>query len=492
MNKIQRERLSGSLWMFIRSFGVGVLLLSLAGCAQLTSVVSKIDGTTDTESVVSEESVAEESASAETVAEKPKPSKLYEWKGDGRKVSRIIIDTDKQRASFYSGEEEIGWSTIASGLPKHPTPVGEFAVIEKTANKRSNLYGKVVKGGRVIHSNAKAGRDPVPAGASFEGAHMPYFMRLTYDGIGLHAGPIPRPGQPASHGCIRLPSTLAPVLFKHVSHGTPVKIVGNGPNYGNYMEKQRIAAAQRAAREAEQKRLAEQNAAEAAASGAAEAVVASVPVAEASRRLSPAERSADPAPTRVATEPSPRASSPQQEAPTRIAPSSPPDSEQSAPERSASAPGPSTPAQAGPAPAVESTLDPAASSITDEGTTPSAPSSAAREAPAPEPERNTDATPTSGESSQAATPPAAPEAPRSSVEVVSPPEAPPAAAPTATADTREEPKASASESPANPVTSPVVSPTLTPPPPATSGEAPPAPLAPRVEAQSAEAAGSEG
>jgi len=478
--------------MFIRSFGVGVLLLSLAGCAQLTSVVSKIDGTTDTESVVSEESVAEESATAETVAEKPKPSKLYEWKGDGRKVSRIIIDTDKQRASFYSGEEEIGWSTIASGLPKHPTPVGEFAVIEKTANKRSNLYGKVVKGGRVIHSNAKAGRDPVPAGASFEGAHMPYFMRLTYDGIGLHAGPIPRPGQPASHGCIRLPSTLAPVLFKHVSHGTPVKIVGNGPNYGNYMEKQRIAAAQRAAREAEQKRLAERNAAEAAASGAAEAVVASVPVAEASRRLSPAERSADPAPTRVATEPSPRASSPQQEAPTRIAPSSPPDSEQSAPERSASAPGPSTPAQAGPAPTVESTLDPAASSITDAGTTPSAPSSAAREAPAPEPERNTDATPTSGESSQAptqaATPPAAPEAPRPSVEVVSPP-APPAETPTAATDTRAEPKASASESPP----SPVVSPTLPRPPSAASGEGEaPAALAPQVEAQSAEAAGSEG
>jgi hypothetical protein len=460
--------------MFIRSFGLGVLLLSLAGCAQLTSVVSKIDGTTDKESVGSEESVAEEAASAETVAEKPKPSKLYEWKGDGRNVSRIVIDTDQQRASFYSGEEEIGWSTIASGLPKHPTPVGEFAVIEKTANKRSNLYGKVVKGGRVIHSNAKAGRDPVPAGASFEGAHMPYFMRLTYDGIGLHAGPIPRPGQPASHGCIRLPSTLAPVLFKHVSHGTPVKIVGKGPNYGNYMEKQRIAAAQRAAREAEQKRLAEQKVAEAAATGATDAEVASVPVAEASVSLSPAERPADPAPTTVAADRSPRPSAPQQEAQTQITPSSPPDSKPSASERSVSTPGPAAPPRADPAPNVESPQGPPASSVTDADTAPSAPSSVAREAPAAQPERNTDATPTSGESSQAPT------------QAATPP-----AAPTATNDTREEPKASASESPANPVTSPVASPTLPPPPSATSGEAPAA-LAPRVEAPSAEAAGSEG
>lgn len=211
------------------------------------------------ESAIAAEEESEATAAAESteiVAETPppKPSKLYEWNGQGRKISQIIIDTDQQQARFYSGDEEIGWSTIASGLPKHPTPVGEFAVMEKIANKRSNLYGKVVKGGKVIHGSAKAGRDPIPPGARFEGAHMPYFMRLTYDGIGLHAGPIPRPGHPASHGCIRLPSTLAPVLFEHVPHGTPVKIVGQGPDYGNYMEKQRIAAA-RAAREAEQRRL---------------------------------------------------------------------------------------------------------------------------------------------------------------------------------------------------------------------------------------------
>ena len=53
---------------------------------------------------------------------------------------------------------------------------------------------------------------------------MPYWMRLTSYGIGMHAGIIPKPGEAASHGCIRLPKELAPVLFESVNVGTPVTI----------------------------------------------------------------------------------------------------------------------------------------------------------------------------------------------------------------------------------------------------------------------------
>jgi hypothetical protein len=253
----------------VKVCGAGTLAVTLGACTELARLGSKPDATSASPVVAAE---PEPTPVVEQIeSEPPKPSKLYEWNADGRPVSRIEIDTDAQRARFFAGDEEIGWSTVASGLPKHPTPTGQFSVIEKVENKRSNLYGKVVKNGKVIKSSAKAGRDPIPAGASFEGAHMPYFMRLTHDGIGLHAGPIPRPGQPASHGCIRLPSTLAPVLFKHVSHGTQVEIVGSGPSYGNYIEKQRIAAAQQArvAREAEERRAAEQAAASAVAQDAA-------------------------------------------------------------------------------------------------------------------------------------------------------------------------------------------------------------------------------
>jgi hypothetical protein len=80
----------------------------------------------------------------------------------------------------------------------------------------------------------------------FAGAKMPYFLRLTGDGVGLHAGPIPRPGHPASHGCIRLPGALAERLFSQVPVGTPVTITGSGPDYGDYRGR---LAAQGAARQ---------------------------------------------------------------------------------------------------------------------------------------------------------------------------------------------------------------------------------------------------
>ncbi len=167
----------------------------------------------------------------------PKSDKLFQWSGDGRTVTRIHIDTDTQRARFYAGDEAIGWTTIATGVSSHPTPRGEFSILEKVRDKRSNLYGKIVdRNGRVLRGSAHS-QDPVPRGARFVGANMPYFMRLTYDGIGLHAGPIPNPGQPASHGCIRLPPQVAQAVFAHVGPDTAVTVVGDGPDYGNYAER---------------------------------------------------------------------------------------------------------------------------------------------------------------------------------------------------------------------------------------------------------------
>jgi lipoprotein-anchoring transpeptidase ErfK/SrfK len=142
----------------------------------------------------------------------------------------VWIDVDAQRARFYSGEEEVGWTVVATGVRRYPTPIGRFAVIEKLKKKRSNLYGKIYDArGRLVNSDARRGRDRIPAGGRFVGASMPYFMRLTYDGLGMHAGPIPRPGHRASHGCIRMPKAVAPVVFAHVPIGTPVTITGEGP-----------------------------------------------------------------------------------------------------------------------------------------------------------------------------------------------------------------------------------------------------------------------
>ncbi|MBK1723919.1 L,D-transpeptidase [Thiocystis violacea] len=225
-----------------------LLVLNLAGCDALARFTAKPDQPAD-EPAIAEEAPAPIPASKEQKPikeHKIKPSPLYEWKGEGQPVTRIVINTNEQKAHFYHGGDEIGWATVATGVAKHPTPTGKFQVTEKVENKRSNLYGKVYgKGGRVLRSSVKVGRDPIPSGGRFEGATMPYFMRLTGDGVGLHAGPIPRPGQPASHGCIRMPKKIAPVVFAHVSTGTEVEIVGKGPSYGDYVSKQRAIAAQR-------------------------------------------------------------------------------------------------------------------------------------------------------------------------------------------------------------------------------------------------------
>jgi len=173
----------------------------------------------------------------------PPPSRLYEWYGSNEYVSHIEISINEQKARFYSGDKQVGWTTIASGIQRYPTPVGTFAVLEKVQNKKSNLYGRIYnKEGKLIKRNAKMGVHPVPAGGYFKGASMPYFLRLTNDGIGLHAGPIPRPGNRASHGCIRMPKNLAPILYRYVDIGTPVTIKGNGPSYSTYVAKQRRSA----------------------------------------------------------------------------------------------------------------------------------------------------------------------------------------------------------------------------------------------------------
>ncbi|WP_058556691.1 L,D-transpeptidase [Thiohalocapsa sp. ML1] len=247
------------------AFALVVLLGLLGGCAQMSfpelppGLTNRPQPAAETQPSPEDEAagaVAEtieppEPTAEEPTAAKPKPGKLYEWSGDGRQLTRIIIDTNEQTARFFAGDDPVGWSTVATGVANHPTPRGEFSILEKVRDKRSNLYGKIVaRDGRVLKGSAHS-RDRVPAGARFVGANMPNFMRMTYDGIGMHAGPIPNPGSPASHGCIRMPPTLAEAVFAHVGSGTAVTVVGNGPDYGNYAERiAREQAEQRARRAA--------------------------------------------------------------------------------------------------------------------------------------------------------------------------------------------------------------------------------------------------
>lgn len=175
-----------------------------------------------------------------------------EWTGGDRPITSMVMNVDVQRVTLYNGKDVVGWTYCASGIPSFPTPTGEFKVLEKIKDKVSNLYGKGFdKNGKLVNSDFKQGRDLLPEGGHFQAAKMTYFMRLTGDGVGMHIGPIPKPGRRASHGCIRLPSKMAPILFTHTAVGTPVTITGSGPDYQTYLkqsaEKSRANSAKLAA-----------------------------------------------------------------------------------------------------------------------------------------------------------------------------------------------------------------------------------------------------
>jgi hypothetical protein len=162
----------------------------------------------------------------------PTQPTVYHWDdalaSSTKGAPRIRIGLKQQKATIYKGNTEIGWTAVASGLPSHPTPTGSFKILEKTVDKRSNLYGRIYNAsGSVINGDADTRKDKVPAGGKFEGSYMKYWMRLTGGGVGLHVGPQPRPGYRASHGCIRLPEYMAERIFRLVSLGTPVTIVAD-------------------------------------------------------------------------------------------------------------------------------------------------------------------------------------------------------------------------------------------------------------------------
>jgi lipoprotein-anchoring transpeptidase ErfK/SrfK len=172
-----------------------------------------------------------ETAKAEPVvpetptAPEPDPV-LYEWNGSRIPGSPSVkIDLSEQKARIYKAGQEVGWTYVATGTTNHRTPTGSFRIMEKKADKRSNLWGIVQNSsGGTINSNARNGSSHIPKGGKFVGAPMPHWMRLTSSGIGMHGGPIPNPGSPASHGCIRLPYGMAEQLFAELPSGTPVTV----------------------------------------------------------------------------------------------------------------------------------------------------------------------------------------------------------------------------------------------------------------------------
>ena len=135
-------------------------------------------------------------------------------------AKEIVIDLSKQKLYVKEGKQIILTSDISSGNRLHPTPTGSFSVFKKERYHNSTLYP--------IREDGKRG-----------GAPMNYMLKFAQS-IAIHEGYIPKEGGrpvPASHGCIRVPTSKAKHLFSMIKIGTPVKVKG-AANYNNTFNKE--------------------------------------------------------------------------------------------------------------------------------------------------------------------------------------------------------------------------------------------------------------
>lgn len=146
------------------------------------------------------------------------------WDDDGSPGQAwVLVDLNKQVAKFHRGDHVIGVAAISSGTHGRNTPAGSYKVLEKKREHFSGSYGHVEdSSGRIINDDATP-RSSVPPGGKYVPAAMPYWMRLTWDGVGMHQGFLP--GYPASHGCIRMDRNMVPKFFEHAYVGMPVTVV---------------------------------------------------------------------------------------------------------------------------------------------------------------------------------------------------------------------------------------------------------------------------
>ena len=122
----------------------------------------------------------------------------YRWddKGVPAGATWVRVDLKSQMLSVFRGGHEIGTAVILYGAESVPTPTGKFPILAKMKDHFSATYD----------------------------APMPYTLRLTADGVSIHASNV-RWGY-ATHGCIGVPEAFAAKLFSAAHVGDEVLIVG--------------------------------------------------------------------------------------------------------------------------------------------------------------------------------------------------------------------------------------------------------------------------
>ena len=109
---------------------------------------------------------------------------------------KVIVDIERQRAFLVINDIIAVDTAVSTARRGKHTPRGSFQITEK------------VKSGKV---------------STIYHVYMPNWMRLGHTTVGMHTGDLP--GYPASAGCIRLPQSVAPILYENVSRGVKGEVV---------------------------------------------------------------------------------------------------------------------------------------------------------------------------------------------------------------------------------------------------------------------------
>ncbi|MFM9827381.1 MAG: L,D-transpeptidase family protein [Sphingomonas sp.] len=110
----------------------------------------------------------------------------------------VRVDLARQTLSVFRAGHEIGAAVILYGADSKQTPIGVFPILEKAKEHRSSVYD----------------------------ADMPFMLRLTGDGVAIHASQVR--GGYATHGCVGVPFEFARHLFNELKVKDLVAIVGGG------------------------------------------------------------------------------------------------------------------------------------------------------------------------------------------------------------------------------------------------------------------------
>jgi hypothetical protein len=142
--------------------------------------------------------IAAPAADAAPKQTRPKPTTEATAPRAAGEPLMAIVSIKTQHVTLYDADGWILRAPVSSGTTGRETPAGVFSVLEKDKDHRSTLY---------------------------DDAWMPNMLRITWNGIALHGGPLP--GTAASHGCVRMPYGFAEKLFDKVRIGMRVIISPN-------------------------------------------------------------------------------------------------------------------------------------------------------------------------------------------------------------------------------------------------------------------------